>query len=533
MKFGVSVLVVVSATAAVGCVGVAGAQEAARLNVLLIVCDDLNDWVGPLGGHRQAQTPAIDAFAESAVVFENASCSTPVCAPSRASFLTGIEPYTSGNLFWSPWFENEVLANSKTMMRHFRDNGYIAVGAGKLMHHEKPDEWDERPHRADYGPLVIEDGETAAHPGVPEPFASIGAIDGSFGPIDDRCEWVLGRQRWVGGVGSRVPYRVGQPTPDERVAAWAAGRIERFAADDDDRPFFMGVGFIRPHTPMHAPPEFFDPFPIGTVELPAALLPDDEADTHYATHFGPEVKGLRYYRQIAESYESAAAGLREFARAYLASVAFVDAQIGTVLDALDRTGLAENTIVILTSDHGFQMGEKGFLFKNSLWEESNRVPLMIRAPGVGVGVGVGAGRCGAPVSLIDLYPTLVDLCGLNGDTRITALGRSLDGSTLRPLLADPDAGEWHGPDASLTMVHAEEEGIRPLTAAQYDDPRHQHWSLRTERFRYIRYNTGLEELYDHAADPHEWWNIAGEPSSRSQIDRFRAMLSDRIGLDLP
>lgn len=305
-------------------------RERDRPNVVLIVCDDLNDWVGVQGGHPQATTPHLDAFAETAVVFENAVCSTPVCAPSRASFLTGIEPHTSGNLFWSPWFENEILANSNTMMRHFRQHGYHVVGAGKLMHHQQKDEWDAMPMLADYGPLVVDGGQPVAHPGVAAPFASIGAIDGSFGAINDSAEWVLGRQRWVDGVSTRVRFVPGDETPDERVASWAVRRIERFTnqviGHDGGRPFFRGIGFIRPHTPMHVPPVYFDRFALDKVQLPP-LRENDAADTHYADPFSPEVKGRRYYRLISQSYGSSDEGIRRFAQAYLALTAFVDDQM--------------------------------------------------------------------------------------------------------------------------------------------------------------------------------------------------------------
>jgi arylsulfatase A-like enzyme len=373
---------------------------------------------------------------------------------------------------------------------------------------------------------VFRDGEAVAHPSVAEPFASIGAIDGSFGPIDESCEWVYGKQRWKDGVGTRVPFAVGQPTPDERAAQWAARRLERFADEGGDEPFFMGIGFIRPHTPMHAPPEFFDLFPIDEVELPPILL-GDEDDTHYREHYRPSVKGLRYHRTIAEAYGSREAGLREFTRAYLASTAFVDAQIGVVLDAIDASPFAENTIVIITSDHGFGIGEKAYLFKNALWEESSRVPMLIRAPGVSV----AGGRARSPVSLIDLFPTLVDLCDLEGDTRLNDKGRPLDGFSLRPLLEDPAAGAWSGPEASLTMLHADEEAAQPLAEGDYNDPTRQHWSLRSADWRYIRYNDGLEELYDHRTDPHEWHNIADDPASAAVLARFRAMLERRVGVN--
>lgn len=518
------------------------ASAGPRPNVLLIVCDDLNDWVEPLGGHPQARTPALARLAREGVTFTNAHSNNPVCAPSRASFLTGVYPHTSGNLFWAKWFENPVLASTGTIMRRFRESGYRVVGSGKLMHHPKRDEWDEFPHEADYGPVAWDGQRRVAHPDVPEPFRSIGAIDGSFGPLE-RVPFSDGTGApgagWINGGWKNVrPFRVDgpddrDPTPDERVAAWAAQRIERFAADDDG-PFFLAVGFIRPHTPMHAPRAFFDLFPPDEIRLPAWMETDAD-DTRLAAHVGPDQKGRRYFRMISEAYGTPDAGLRHFAQAYLACTTFVDAQIGVVLDALDRSGLADDTIVIVTSDHGFTMGDNAYLFKNSPWESSTRVPLLIRAPGLTT----AGGRADVPVGLIAIAPTLVDLCGLdeardadparNADPagkadHAAAGGRRLDGVSLRPLLADPAAGAWDGPPAALTMVHAAEDAARPLTELQSRDPAHQHWSIRTATHRYIRYNSGQVELYDHRTDPHERRNIADGPEAAPVVSELDALL---------
>ena len=380
------------------------------------------------------------------------------------------------------------------------------------------------------------DGERrVGHPSVAEPFRSIGAIDGSFGSLADVPFADDPRQPdadkpgsgWIyGGWQSVRPFRYAGPddrdlTPDERVARWAARRLERFS--EEGEPFFLAVGFIRPHTPMYAPQAFFDRFPLDSVELPPRLA-GDAGDTRYAAHFSPEVKGRRYFRLIEASYGSAEAGLKRFAQAYLACTAFADAQIGVVLGALARTGLDENTVVVITSDHGFNIGEKSFLFKNSPWEESTRVPLFVRAPGVSV----AGGRTDTPVSLIDLYPTLADLCGLEGDTRKSAAGRPLDGHSLRPLLTDPAAGVWEGPPAALTMVHAEEDAAREQPPEAHDDPASQHWSIRTRTHRYVRYNTGAIELYDHRTDPHEWYNLADEPSQRGTIEQMDGLLREMI-----
>jgi len=238
-------------------------------------------------------------------------------------------------------------------------------------------------------------------------------------------------------------------------------------------------------------------FPRESIQIPV-IKAGDAADTHYKNVFSPERKGPRHFRLLKESYPTLEEGLRTYIQAYLACVAFVDEQVGKVVDAVDRSSLRDDTIVLVTSDHGYNMGEKDYLFKNSLWEESGRVPLIIRAPGMA--------RAGAvvehPVSLIDIYPTLADLCELRGDTRKNAKGAPLDGHSLKPLLAHPQTAQWGGPDAALTVIKADQ---RP--SEQVDQ---HHYSVRTRRWRYILYNNASEELYDHKGDPYEWTNLSDD-----------------------
>jgi len=496
-----------------------------RPNVVLIVCDDLNDYITGMGGHPQAKTPHLSRLAESGVAFRRAYSNNPVCAPSRSSFLTGIYPHTSGNLFWSKWYENPVLAGSKTMMKHFRDNGYHVVGSGKLMHHFRGDQWSEFKHKADYGPFVYDGKNRIAHPSVPRPFNDIGAVDGSFAPLSDIpfADDPSGGKGWIYGTwGKTVPMRYvdkenRDPTPDERNARWAADRIGRFAAEKSDQPFFLGVGFIRPHTPLHVPKRFFDMFPKETLKLPV-IKSDDANDCHYLDVFDADQKGPKYFRLLKESYPNLEEGLKAFTQAYLASIAAVDECIGEVVAAIDRSPFRENTIIVVTSDHGWNMGEKDYLFKNALWEESTRVPLVVRAPGVSASGHVAE----HPVSLIDIYPTLVDLCDLQGDTRLNSEGAPLDGHSLRPFLVDPKTETWAGPNAALTMVFA-----GPASKNKID---RQHWSLRTKGWRYILYGNRGEELYDHNADPYEWTNLADDPQYSEVKAELKANLRRRIDL---
>jgi arylsulfatase A-like enzyme len=309
-------------------------------------------------------------------------------------------------------------------------------------------------------------------------------------------------------------------TPDELNAEWAAKTLERFAKDTSPQPLFLAVGFVRPHTPIHVPQEYFDRFPVDELMLPASI-PNDLDDT-YLKSADPsdgngDDKGYRYYKLIEESYGSSEQGIKAFLRAYLAGVAAVDDCVGTVIDAVDKNGLAENTIVIVTSDHGWDMGQKGYLFKNTLWEDSTRIPMLIRAPGISQVGGVTT----QPVSLIDVYPTLVDLCNLQGDTRKNAQGAPLDGFSMRPLLENPQAAIWNGPDGALTMRFAGPKNNHI--------PAKQHWAYRTERYRYIIYNNGKEELYDHHSDPHEWTNLASNP----EFNALKAHYKQSIFSQLP
>ncbi|MEN8253838.1 MAG: sulfatase-like hydrolase/transferase [Verrucomicrobiota bacterium] len=481
--------------------GTAVAQP--KPNVVLIVCDDLNDYITGIpgqAGHPQAKTPHVERLARSGVAFRRAYCNSPICAPSRSSFLTGIHPRTSGNFGFREWYKNPVLRNSKTVMEHFRDNGYHVAGSGKLMHHAKQDEWSEFAHGTDYGPVAHDGEKKVPNPAVPELYTSkIGFLDGSFGSLADVPFGGKGKGGWAYGTwGKKIkPFRYKSetdrdPTPDERNARWAAGKLEAFANKKGDKPFFLAVGFVRPHTPLHAPQKYFDQYPLEDLQLPL-IKENDAADCHLLENSSTNSKGFKAFRTLGEAYPGEE-GLKKYTQAYLACVASVDDCVGQVVDAVDNSPFRDNTIIVLTSDHGMNLGEKDFLFKNSPWEESTRVPLVIRIPGMAKAGGIAE----HPVSLVDLYPTLADLCGLEGDTRKNEKGARLDGHSLRPFLEDPESDKWKGPNAAVTVVGKD------------------HWSVRTRRWRYIRYKNGAEELYDHDDDPNEWTNLAGNPDFAEQ-----------------
>jgi iduronate 2-sulfatase len=493
-------------------------------NVLLILCDDLNDFVGGFGGHPQTQTPALERFAKTAVTFRHAYSNNPVCAPSRASFFTGIYPHTSRNLFWDKWYENPVLKNSKTIMEFFRENGYYVAGTGKNEHHHRRSDWSAYGNDTDYGPYWYDGKARVANPWVLEPFNSIGCIDGSFGPLRmdhaDQPEGSGWKLHW--GKEKILDFsdtKNRDLTADEINAKWAVEQLEKFSASTDDEPFFLSIGFVRPHTPLHAPQEYFDRFPLESLEMPP-MVTDDASDTALHSVSSPDDKGYKYFRMLAESYGSETEGIKVLMQSYLACVAAVDDSIKQVLEALEKSPLRDNTVVIITSDHGWDMGQKDYIFKNTLWEGSARIPMLIRVPGVSKAGGIAE----QPVSLIDIYPTLVDLCDLKGDTRKNMEGAKLDGYSLRPFLKDPKSGKWNGPDGALTMRFAGGGTNKELNR--------QHWSYRTKYFRYIRYNNGAEELYDHRNDPYEFNNLAHKTKFLGLKNQLHQRIKDQLSLSV-
>lgn len=501
-----------------------------KTNVLVIMVDDLNDCIEGMGGHAQALTPNMARLAQSGVSFRRAYTAAPMCGPSRASMFTGVYPHHSNNYFQAPWFRNEVLNNTRTMMEQFKAGGYEVLGTGKIMHHNREKLWTHFENPADYSPTPFDGEERVPHPDVPAPFSDIGWVDGSLGPfinLEGRTtadgkplHWTTGSPNLGYSPMRYVNDDDRDPTPDERNARWTAAKIRELARTDRDQPFFLAVGFLRPHTPLVAPQKYFDRFPLEELEL-SVIKPGDEADTYLTAAYQGEVftlkMGKRMFESISEAYGNTELGLKKWTQAYLACVAAVDDNIGEVLDALDQSRLRENTIVVLASDHGFHMGEKDYLYKNSLWEESTRVPLMMRVPGMT--------RPGAwvehPVSLIDVYPTLLDLCGLSTQTVKNEKGHPLDGFSMRTLLENPTKKKWDR-KAALTVVYAGE--------AYKDDPTMHHYAIRTQRYRYILYNTGQEELYDHKSDPYEWDNLAGRKKRRlKQMRReLRRMVAPHI-----
>jgi arylsulfatase A-like enzyme len=437
----------------------ASAAERPRPNVLMIAIDDQNDWVGPLGGHPLAKTPHLDRLAQRGTTFVNAHCQAPLCNPSRTSLMLGLRPTTTGVYGLAPWFRTlDDWKDRVTLPQHFKAHGYRTFTAGKIYH------------------------------------------GGVGGPGKQAIEYDV----WgpAGGVGVKPPQKLVPPTPmgnhplmdwgvfphrdedkqDYRVASWAVEQIQRMLAGE---PFFLSAGFFLPHVPCYATQKWFDLYPDDDSVMPP-IRDDDRDDTprfSWYLHWKLPEPRLQWMRDNRQD--------RNLVRSYLACTSFVDAQIGRLIAALEDRGLAENTIVVVWSDHGYHLGEKLITGKNTLWERSTRVPLIFAGPGVSA-----AARCTKPAELLDIYPTLVELCHLPPRN-------DLEGLSLAP-------------QARNATAPRERPAITSHNRGNH--------AVRSEKYRYIRYADGSEEFYDLTADPNEWTNLAGDPARAPLMEEHRRWL---------
>lgn len=481
------------------------AQE--KPNVLMIVLDDLNDYVGVMGGHPQAKTPNIDKLASEGVLFANAHSNVPICMPSRASFMNGILPSTSGTWGFNNWLKNEILINSKSLPEYVRDNGYKAYQTGKVFHNTKKGVWNEMGAIPDYGPMAYNGKKAALHPSCPVAMGELGPLDATFASLADvpnvsATENAPGYKGWYNtSWKTNAPFHYKNDDnrdkmTDEKSAEWFLNKISSLEKEEESNPFFISVGFIRPHTPLVVPQKYFDLFPLASVKIPV-LKENDRSDTKLAENTNKEPRGRTAYRTLTTSYSTKELALQKYVQAYLASVAFADEMVGKVLNRLENSSFNDNTMVVLFSDHGYNLGQKDYLFKYSLWEESTHVPLIIKHPDYSKNAGEIVNH---PVSLVDVYPTIQDLCGLKGSTLINEKGTALDGFSLKPFLENPITTAWEGPDVALTIISS-------WKSKKADE---QHVSVRSKDFRYIHYSNGSEELYDHRNDGYEWNNLADD-----------------------
>lgn len=427
-----------------------------RHNVLFIAIDDLNDWVGCLKTNSQARTPNIDRLASRGVLFTNAHCQAPICNPSRTSLMLGLRPSTTGIYLNRPWFRNVPKnKNSITLTQYFGKFDYETLATGKIFHGSRVDELSFKRYGPRPGQMSGLDKKVQKN--VPSPTKL----------------WDFGPQNYSEEKHS-----------DYKDASWAIDQLKK----EFTKPFFLAVGFYRPHVPLFAPVKYFNSRPISEFKLPEVNNKDRDDLPNAAIQLiaNPTPPKHEWFVESGKWIEAI--------QAYHACVTYTDHQVGRLLDALDASPYSKNTIIVLFSDHGFHLGEKQSWAKRSLWERSTKVPLIISVPG-----GIKGGRCSRPVELLSLFPTLNELCGL-------PKLRGLEGISVKSLLDDPDA-EWTFP--ALTTF---KEGNH---------------SVRSERFRYIRYADGSEELYDHLKDPKEWVNLASNTDHKAVIINHANML-DRI-----
>lgn len=471
-----------------GCSDSAKNTQSDRPNILFIAVDDMNDWVGFLGGHSgmDIQTPNLDRFAESSFTFTNAHTPAPACAPARASIMTGVHHARSGaeNVYWGDgpkWREIEALQGVETLEQFFKNRGYTTLGGGKIYHSQappwaptsqvEPENWDfYYPSSYISHPHQIRPPDEVIYPEGVDNESRPGGMPGywTWGPIDAKDEKMA----------------------DYHVVNWASHELSR----KHEKPFFLAAGTWKPHDPWEVPQKYFDMYPLEEIVLPEYKKDDlNDAFDHGRRNIQKWVLENDQWEKVIQ--------------AYAASITFADAVVGKLLNALEQSEYADNTIVVLWSDHGMHMGEKENIEKFTLWESSTRVPFIINAPGVTQ----GGSKTSQPVSLIDIYPTLVDLAGFE-------IPSHTDGNSLVPLMNNPNAKS----DPVITSYRIspnESWHIGPMF-----EPEIGH-AVRSENFRYIYYTgTGLEELYDHRTDPNEWNNIAYQKENEEIVQKHRNVL---------
>lgn len=449
----------------------------ARPNVLFIAVDDLNDWVGCFGGNAQAITPNLDRLAKrSAMVMNKAYCASTVCCPSRSALLTGKRPSSTGVYGNDQNLKNAVKAKDVvTLPEYFGKHGYHTLSAGKIFH--------KHPTAAGK-----DEGQWAFHEWSDPRGGNQGML------WEESPDAVLGttEQPELSWGACKAPV---EETKDYKAAKWAADQLAR---DFNGKPFFLALGISKPHLSWVVPQQFFDLYPLEKI-VPVEIFRDDLDDIVRKDGTPIFKPGIGFFPAIDK------ANLHKQAqRAYLASISYVDHCLGVLFDALEKSKVADNTIIVLWGDHGWHLGEKMKYGKTDLWEESDRVPLLVRVPGVTP----SDFKCDGVVNLLDLYPTLVELCGLPRNAEN-------EGRSFAPLLKNPKM-EWIHPT---------------LTTYQFKNH-----SLTDGRYRYTWYGgkaDGAEELYDHASDPLEHKNLAANPEHKELIARFKKHLPAHDEPDSP
>lgn len=499
----------------------------AQPNVVYIIVDDLNDLPYQPDGKPLVPTPNIDRLKAKGVTFTNAHTNDPLCAPSRASMLFGLYPQTTSLYWFENWQKNGILNTSVSLHDNLRNGGYTVYGTGKIYHGLQKPFFDEYGYPEDFGPWPWDGRKETTRGFLPHP-AQMYLYEGDdadmdykwehvFGPLSDVPTWqadpendIPGHEGWI-LFGKPWKYENEENRDlitDELAANWTEEVINR----KHENPYALFVGLTKTHTPLYAPQNYFDRFPLEEIQLPA-VDPNDLEDVSEA--LGNEaLYGFRRYKMLARHEDKDL--LRKWLQAYMACVSFIDDQVGKILDAVESGPDKDNTVVILTSDHGFHVGEKNFLYKGSLWEPSTHIPLII----AGVPGAPSGESCDQAVSLIDIYPTFNDICALEKEPNRNGNGYALEGHSLLPLLTHPGSGDWAGPEVAITTI----PGKNHMQHRVYEGSLYPHFSVRGKRYRYSLTSTGEEELYDHEKDPFEWENVADDPAYLKAKESLKAQL---------
>ena len=448
-----------------GAMHCAAAYGAESPNVLFLICDDLNCDVGCYG-HAQVKTPHIDALARRGVRFQNAHCQYPLCGPSRASFMTGWYPDQT-LIHRNAIHLRERAPHAVTMSQHFRNAGYFAMRIGKIYHYNVP--------------LHIGTG------GHDDPYSWNQTLNPRGRDVIEQDKVITLRPGQYGGTLSWLAADGEDIEQTDGIAATAAiEQLKQFAKSGEQ--FFLAVGLYRPHTPYVAPKDYFAQYPLDSIAVPSV------PDGYLKTLPEPAVKSLTRKKEQVNLDPALA---KQAIQAYYASISFADAQVGRILNALDSTGLRDNTIVLFTSDHGYHMGEHGHYQKTTLFENATHVPLVMAGPGIASG-----GVANTMAEMVDFYPTLSELAGLPDP-------KSVSGVSLAPTLKDPT------------------KSVRESALTQFDSG----YSIRTSGFRYTQWGKDGElgaELYDRSEDPAELKNVAGNSKYSKVEAELQAVLHDRI-----
>ena len=453
-------------------------------NVLAIIIDDVAANLHSVNQASPVPTPNIERLAKRGTWFTRAYCDAPVCCGSRTALLTGVHAARSGVYYnTQPYRRSKTwIAGAQSLPGAFRQHGYLTAGFGKIAHnaYQEDDSGDYTPGylKMFERPGSITHGDTKLLQHILP-----GSLRSIPGTSSGNWTWGILPDDWDRGDATKLQQDTEQ-----------AARTVDFLRARHEQPFFLACGFWRPHVRWTVPQRFYDRFPLERIELPAGYKPDDLKDLPQPGRW------IAAHRR--EHAEVVAGDMwKKSLQGYYAAVAYIDEQIGRVLDALEQSEHRDNTIVVFFSDNGMHLGEKDHWLKYALWEQTCRVFLAVSGPGC------RQQASATPVSLIDLYPTLIGACGVPAPAT-----HSLDGIDLRPLLAGDSA-----------------ERGRPVLST-YGRGNH---TIRDARYRYIRYRNGDEELYDHDRDPHEWTNLADDPAMESVKTRLRVWLPKEDAPDVP